>query len=258
MKIFKLSEFPELERRWPDRLPVNFFYNSRSLVVDKHTSCRNAIPSDLLPFLNNLEELEIRKCVSVEEAFDVSKLNADNEVGHLAKLNKFHLIDLPKLSHVWISNGWGVFDFRNLKQLTIRNCSSLRHVFTPAIVLGLVKLQEIEIKSCHLIEEIISKGKGQEAVACKLTFPQLDSIILESLPKLACFYSGSGFVDCPLLKKIAVVDCPSTFTSMFLRGQEINALGETNVQKVTCLLQLVLHYKEFILWDLLLSFYFTC
>uniref|UniRef100_A0A2C9WG31 AAA+ ATPase domain-containing protein n=1 Tax=Manihot esculenta TaxID=3983 RepID=A0A2C9WG31_MANES len=212
LQHLKLSEFSQLKEAWKTQLPLNFFHNLSSLEVDEVAFSSIAVPSNLLPILNDLEKLEVRNCDSVEQVFGLERPNFDGPFGNLFNLSELKLINLPMLRLVWIEIPKGILDLRNLKLLKIYNCSSLRYIFTPTICCGLEQLQVLEVKSCAVVEEIITEESTDE-----IRFPQLNSIILESLPRLINFSSGSGTVHCPSLKEIAVVDCPTTFTCSFFR-----------------------------------------
>ncbi|KAG8661247.1 hypothetical protein MANES_02G215425v8 [Manihot esculenta] len=212
LRHLKLSEFSQLKEAWKTQLPVNFFYNLSSLEVDEVAFSSVVVPSNLLPILNDLKKLEVRNCDSVEQVFGLEWPNFDGPFGNLFNLSELKLINLPMLRLVWIEIPKGILDLRNLKLLKIYNCSSLRYIFTPTICCGLEQLQVLEVKSCAMVKEIITEESMDE-----IRFPQLNSIILESLPRLINFSSGSGTVHCPSLEEIAVVDCPTTFTCSFFR-----------------------------------------
>ncbi|XP_044467939.1 uncharacterized protein LOC123197663 [Mangifera indica] len=73
--------------------------------------------------------------------------------------------------------------------------------------MGLDQLQQIEVKNCALIEEIITKDKGKKTAIDKVFIPHLESVVLELLPNLANFYSGTNNLECPSLKSIAIANC---------------------------------------------------
>ena len=235
----KLSEFTELDGRWPKQIPGSFLGNLLSLVVDKCASSSIAVPSNLLPSLKVLRELEIRNCDSVEEVFGNEKPNSDDNSGHLSSLVKFHLFDLPKLIQIWNEYSTGILNLKNLKLLKVHNCGSLRNIFTPSIAANLVQLEEMEVKSCHMIEEIIATEEAQKEAAEKIVFPFLNAVTLENLPNLRSLYFGSGSVEFPCLKKITVVDCPSAFLSTFLKEEEPSISEEPRNQLVRGLLSFI-------------------
>ncbi|XP_065853539.1 uncharacterized protein [Euphorbia lathyris] len=221
----KLSEFSELKEIWHDQLPLNFFHNLSALVVDECAFSSSAVPLNLIPVLNNLGELEVRFCESVEEVFGLEWPIADGQFQYLSKLKKLHLIDLPNLKHIWNELPSGTLDFKNLTVLKIQGCRSLKSIFTPAMCLGLLQLQLIEVINCPLVEEIITKGAARVGTIDMIIFPLLNSVNLQSLLGLRSFYSGRGILHCPSLKEITVVDCPSKFASTLLREPETDAAG---------------------------------
>uniref|UniRef100_A0A2P2MRK2 Putative disease resistance protein At4g27220 n=1 Tax=Rhizophora mucronata TaxID=61149 RepID=A0A2P2MRK2_RHIMU len=230
MEHLELSEHPQLKEKWHNKeFSANFFANLRSLMLDICASLSTAIPSNLLPFLDNLLELEVKNCDSVERVFDLTPTYAqDGQIGTLPRLNKLQLVDLPRLKHVWNEEPKGFFDFTNLEVFKLYNCANLRYIFTPCTCLGLERLRELEVKDCPLIEEIISK----EATTYNVVFPLLTSISLEHLPNLTSFYAGSGTVRCPSLQKIAVVECSSEVISTFLNEQPPNATNHASQAKL--------------------------
>ncbi|EEF30739.1 Disease resistance protein RPS2, putative [Ricinus communis] len=156
------------------------------------------------------------------------KVNRSTELERVKVLLKrsedLYLEDLKGVKNVLYELDWqGSFDFKNLKILKVHSCSKLRYVFTPSMCLGLVQLQELEVKSCDVMAEIINEGLAMEETNKEVLFPLLNSIILESLPRLINFSSGSSVVQCPSLKEIRIVDCPTAFTCTFLGEAEANA-----------------------------------
>ena len=224
-----------LKENWHGQFPFNNLSVSR-LVVDECASFSNAIPSNLLQYLKWLEELVVEKCDSLVEVFDLKGLNAD-EADDVAmiKLKKLHLIDLPMLRHVWNKDPHGILSFTNLTLLKLQNCSELTHIFTHSVALGLENLQQMEIKGCSLVEQIIMVGDDEIVVweDHKTIFPSLESMSMECLPSLWSFYSANGVLKCPSLKKIDFIDCPKMnlfsstpqYSSMIIDTKE-EALGE--------------------------------
>uniref|UniRef100_A0A2P2MMI3 Uncharacterized protein n=1 Tax=Rhizophora mucronata TaxID=61149 RepID=A0A2P2MMI3_RHIMU len=112
--------------------------------------------------------------------------------------------------------------------------------------LGLKRLWQLEVKSCPLIEEIITKGEASGSTFDNIMFPLLNSISLECLPQLASFYSGSGAVQCPSLKTIAIIECSSAFSSAFFNGCtpfNTNDATQTKVSLLPCLFFFFCHHN---------------
>ncbi|XP_044497328.1 uncharacterized protein LOC123219428 isoform X1 [Mangifera indica] len=202
-----LSEFPNVkEKIWNGQLPINFFENLKSLMVDKFLDISTGISSNVLCCFKNLELLEIKSCESLEQVFDLEENH--QEISGLEKL----------------------------KSLKIDDCNSLRCIFTPSILLGLVQLQKIEVKNCALVEEIIKKEEKQDGVSDKIIIPQLNSVMLESLPSLTSFYSGRNILECPPLETIVIKDCQKVqmkefnihLAACFTKKVEIPTLGSSS------------------------------
>ncbi|WCJ43237.1 Disease resistance protein At4g27190 [Euphorbia peplus] len=209
MQNLELSDFPELMEKWLAQLPVEFFSKLTSLVVDDCAFQSVAIPSELPPFLIALEKLEIRNCAVLEELYDLEWPIVNTSIGYLSNLKKFQLIDLPKLRHVWDEIPKDILDVKNLTLLKFHNCSSLRNILTSTMCLGLVKLKNLQVTSCQMLDEIIAPPSSKDsATALTVVFPSLECIIFEDLPNLTSFYSRIGFVECPSLKELTITGCP--------------------------------------------------
>ena len=95
------------------------------------------------------------------------------------------------------------------------DCSSLRYIFTSSVALGLVQLQELEIKNCAVLEAIVVI---EEERTDNTLFPNLTRLELKDLPKLACFcYFVENAIELPSLATLSIDKCPNmeTFISNF-------------------------------------------
>ncbi|KAH7553365.1 hypothetical protein JRO89_XS12G0002600 [Xanthoceras sorbifolium] len=217
-----LSKFPHLKEVWNDQLPVRFFCSLKTLVMDDCVNWSSAISGNLLKCLNSLNKLVVRNCETLEEVFDLEELNANGNFKVLSQLSQFNLVNLSKLRHIWKENHPQGFSFRNLTLMKVDNCSSLGYLFTPSVVLGLEQLQKLEIVNCAMMEEIITMEREMDGSTDKITFLRLNSIILESLPNLTSFYSGSNTLECPSLTNIDIEDCPKMETFVFLNMKDLS------------------------------------
>ncbi|KAL5743204.1 hypothetical protein ACOSP7_029936 [Xanthoceras sorbifolium] len=163
-------------------------------------------------------------------------------------LKDLKLRELPKLLHLWKEGSQhsiifenltnlDVSDCENLKTLvpssvslqklmtlTLQRCNGLMNLLTLSSAKTLVQLESLDIECCKLVEEIITDKGDEETKTAegeidvsvdKIAFRMLDSIILESLPNLISFYSGSNILECPSLTIISVEDCPKMKTLVF-------------------------------------------
>ncbi|KAE8704738.1 hypothetical protein F3Y22_tig00110445pilonHSYRG00096 [Hibiscus syriacus] len=103
--------------------------------------------------------------------------------------------------------------FRNLVTLKVCDCDGIIKLITHPTAKSLVHLKEMIITSCRNIEEIIQRGDDHD----ELSFPLLNSLVLESLPKLESFCSSGNYTfSFPSLEDLVVQDCPKM--KMFSQG----------------------------------------
>ncbi|KAL2337373.1 hypothetical protein Fmac_011819 [Flemingia macrophylla] len=193
------------------------------------------IPSAILHLLNNLEKLEVVDTNKVKVIFDMNDTQIMETPSQLKKLT---LSGLSDLTHVWGNNTKGVLIFSNLQEVVVANCKNLQTLFPAALAKNLEKLEKLEIKVCHKLQEIVEKeenlmnleeitvkdcGSAREIVAKErdedehkdgedkyeneMIFWKLKILNLESLPKFESFYSGSSTLNFPSLKEVKFTKC---------------------------------------------------
>ncbi|KAK8632968.1 hypothetical protein V6N13_013824 [Hibiscus sabdariffa] len=150
-------------------------------------------------------------------------------------LKHLKLSEFPELVHVWNRNPQEMLDLKCLKFLEVCDLDKLRCIFNLPVALSLGQLQQLEIKRCSHLEQVI-KEEDSDTVAgeAKITdgnktitiFPLLRSIVLESCSNMISFYQGSTTLECPSLYGIIVAECPNmtTFVSTFSRNGEEEAI----------------------------------
>ncbi|XP_043814219.1 uncharacterized protein LOC110605262 isoform X3 [Manihot esculenta] len=216
-KYFKASEFPEF---WHDGMQGRLLRNVERLEVDKCAMYNKAIPSNVLVFLNKLEELEVKDCDSADVVFDLEGVSADD--GLLPQLCELKLTSLPMLRHLWNKEPQGILEFKNLRLLLVGNCSSLKYIFTWSMALCLMQLEKIEIYNCKMIEGII---ENEEAADKVILLPSLKSVVLECLPRFSRLCSGWSNVECPLLEEMSIRECPS-LKNIFATQTLVNTINK--------------------------------
>ncbi|XP_060675438.1 disease resistance protein RPS2 [Ziziphus jujuba] len=101
----------------------------------------------------------------------------------------------------------------NLKEMCLGNCKFLKKLFSSAVALTFEGLENLEIRDCTMMEEIMSNNEMMD----KVSFPKLKFLELENLPNLSTF-SSAIFVEFPLLTSLRINGCPE-FNS-FISKQE--------------------------------------
>ncbi|KAK8689483.1 hypothetical protein V6N13_088200 [Hibiscus sabdariffa] len=134
------------------------------------------------------------------------------------------LHEFPELEEIWNTVPEGIVDFKRLKFLEVYNCNNLRFLLTASMAEDLVQLQQIKVKNCKRIEEIIRDDKSTTK---KIIFPQLKTINIKSCLGLACFCSGTFALECPNLKEVTLVSCAKmvAFASTVSNEPQVENIG---------------------------------
>ncbi|XP_052724019.1 putative disease resistance protein At4g19050 [Vigna angularis] len=206
MEEISLSEHQELQETWQPGADLqkknSWFYSLKILKLENCVIQPCAIPSNILPYLRSLKELQVQGCNNIEVIFE---MNAEEGTGSTFHLQKLTLQKLPKLKDVWERNGKGTENFQNLKLVNVKNCENLQTVFPLTLAKSLKKVDELEIVDCRELYEIVRKEDDTAAV---FVFPCLTTLALGELPKLTYFYPESFTLECSALHEMNVWNCP--------------------------------------------------
>jgi len=206
MEEISLSEHQELHETWQRGAGLqkknSWFYSLKILKLENCVIQPCAIPSNILPYLMSLKELQVRGCNNVEVIFE---MNAEESTASAIHLQKLTLEKLPHLKDVWERNDKGTKSFQNLKLVNVSECRDLQTVFPFTLAKSLKKLDELKIMHCHGLHEIVRKEEDTTAV---FVFPCLTTLKLADLPELLYFYPDSFTLECSTLKELVVWKCP--------------------------------------------------
>ncbi|XP_052724944.1 uncharacterized protein LOC108347396 isoform X2 [Vigna angularis] len=200
----------------------NFFGSFKKLEFDAACNRTILIPSHVLPYLKNLEELNVKKSDAMQIIFDIDESEVKTK-GVVFGLKKLTLNKLSNLKHVWKENSTGMISFHNLQEVVVNGCGSLITLFSSSLARNLGKLEKLHIKECGKLVEIVEKEDGTEnGTKIMFEFPCLTWLYLKNMPLLNCFYPGKHDLDCPLLEILLVCFCPKLklFTSDFDENQK--------------------------------------
>ncbi|KAI7997427.1 Disease resistance protein [Camellia lanceoleosa] len=194
---------------WPGELEAKL----RKMTVEFSNGLSSILfPSNSIKGMQNLEVLEVKDCRSIGVTFDLEGLVWEDGISDMAlpSLNKVELSHLRKLTHVWKDNSPGIQGFQNLRSLIVNDCDNLRNLFSYSLTKLLVKLQEIKVTECGMMESIIgNEPNADDAVITNMImFPQLSSLKLSDLPNLSSFCFEACTFEGSLLKTIEVINCP--------------------------------------------------
>ena len=210
---------------WPNQLISDFFGKLETLTVSSGTNLTNIVPPNMLRTLRNLKELKIEKCSSIEEVFDIQGINNVKESRDIvaAELISLTLRNLEKVKHVWSMDPQGIITFGKLRTINIEGCSSLKSVFPTSVAKALTQLENLEIKDCATVEEIVAKEEEIKTTTL-FEFPKLTTLKLQNLPELKKFYPGNHTLESRSLKDLHIKKCDK----LKIFGSNKSSVEETN------------------------------
>ncbi|KAJ9682447.1 hypothetical protein PVL29_018377 [Vitis rotundifolia] len=215
---------------WQEQFPVNSFCGLRVLNVCEYGDILVVIPSFMLQILHNLGKLNVKRCSSVKEIFQLEGRDEENQAKRLGQLREIWLRDLPGMTHLWKENSKPGLDLQSLESLEVWNCDSLinlaacsasfqnldtldvwlcgslRSLISPSVAKSLVKLKKLKIGGSHMMKVVVENEGGEGAD--EIVFCKLQHVVLLCLPKLTSFSSGGYIFSFPSLEHMVVEECP--------------------------------------------------
>ncbi|AES81099.2 NB-ARC domain disease resistance protein [Medicago truncatula] len=173
-------------------------------------------------WMQKLETILLQNCSSINVVSDTQRYSYILNGQVFPQLKELKISYLNQLTHVWSKAMHCVQGFQNLKTLTISNCDSLRHVFTPAIIRAITNIEKLEIRSCKLMEYLVTTEEDDEGGHINkeevniISFEKLDSLTLSGLPSIARVSANSYEIEFPSLRKLVIDDCPKLDTLFLL------------------------------------------
>ncbi|XP_034677886.1 disease resistance protein UNI-like [Vitis riparia] len=164
--------------------------------------------SQSLKMATDLKACLISRCKGIEYLWSVEDC--------IASLNWLFLQDLQSLRVLFKLRPSDIVSCSSLKSLYVSRCDNLKHLFTPELVkYHLKNLQSIHVDSCRQMEDLIVAAEVEEEEEEEvinqrhnliLCFPNLQSLMLQDLPKLKSIWKGT--MTCDSLQQLTVFNCP--------------------------------------------------
>ncbi|PHT26965.1 hypothetical protein CQW23_33421 [Capsicum baccatum] len=83
---------------------------------------------------------------------------------------------------------------------------------SPSVARGVLKLRELKIENCPLMEEVITAEEEGEEMSNEPLFPLLEKLCLYKLSKLGHFFRTKRALEFPFLREVKIRKCPEMKT----------------------------------------------
>ncbi|KAL7169334.1 hypothetical protein ACSBR2_034392 [Camellia fascicularis] len=213
----QLLDLPALTHLWKGPTQLVQLRNLTSEEVKRCDKLKSMFLVSIARDLRQLQTLKISRCCMMEV--------------ELIAIEKLLILSMHNVMEIWPGK-----HLQKLRDMIIFRCPKLLNVLFPCNLIKarlLVKLQEIKVTECGVLEAIIGEEPkvDDKVIANIIMFPQLSSLKLYHLPNLRSICPQAYVVKGSFLKKVEVINCPNmkALPSAF---QGIPELQESNVQKV--------------------------
>ncbi|KAM3699253.1 hypothetical protein ACB098_05G011700 [Castanea mollissima] len=194
----------------------------------------------------DVQYLEIKRCHDMTSLCDVPSLNDTSEIKHIVlflclgiehilsfassssscthSLQTLEILELYNLENLIVmfkireagSSRVPLDTFSCLKRILICNCSRIKKLLPPGLLVRLQKLEEIWVSFCEKLEEIAEEDE-EERDTNPITLPRLSILHLSGLPELKTICSKE--IVCYSLEKLEIHGCPKLKRLPFFRSK---------------------------------------
>ena len=137
----------------------------------------------------------------------------------LESLYLMKLINLQEVCHRQLPPG----SFGHLRIVKVDDCDGIKCLFSISLARSLPQLQEIEIKRCRVMDEMVEqygkKLKDGNDIVDTILFLQLRSLTLQHLPKLLNVYSEVKTLPSIYVSMKELRSTQVKFEGIFLEGE---------------------------------------
>ncbi|RWR83851.1 putative disease resistance protein [Cinnamomum micranthum f. kanehirae] len=126
----------------------------------------------------------------------------------LPNLKHLDITHMPNLRSIW-EGSFPPGSLNCLKSLQLFECEKLKNIFSREIIQQLSNLEDLRVKSCSAMEEVISDEEIGVESDCVL--PKLIMLILKDLPSLVRILKlgRRHLLNCSSLMEISAIECPN-------------------------------------------------
>ncbi|KAJ0693242.1 putative leucine-rich repeat domain superfamily [Helianthus annuus] len=154
---------PNLKQIWPCEISTDEKNNVsmlRMIIVERFSGLINLFPSNPLPTLHILEELEVSNCGSIEVIFNIDFENVSEMEGYISRLRSIDVRDSENLKELWRMRGVNnsnilINGFQAVQSIFVSGCKRFKNVFTPVTAnFDLSSLTSYIAKKINVMSEV--------------------------------------------------------------------------------------------------------
>ncbi|KAK9064481.1 hypothetical protein SSX86_015863 [Deinandra increscens subsp. villosa] len=140
-KLF-ISQMENLKQIWPCQISTVEKNNVSMLKEINIKECDNLVnlfPSNPLPLLNHLEEIEVGSCALVEVLFNIDLERVHEMEGYSSRLRRIDVYELENLQELWRMKGVNnsdilINEFISVERIILQCCRRFTNLFTPTTI----------------------------------------------------------------------------------------------------------------------------
>jgi len=168
-------------------IPNSCFGLLHSLTLDGFQFFSDVLlPLNLLPFLTNLETLQVGYSRSLKAIFDVKCTTKGTSFTF--PLKTLTLSNLPNLKNIWNEDPHGILSMHHLQQVHVKECEGLSSVFPTSVARDIKELENLVVEDCQGLITIVTEDNTDRSLEVKFPCPCVRSLELRGLPKFKYFY----------------------------------------------------------------------
>uniref|UniRef100_A0A6N2KMU5 AAA+ ATPase domain-containing protein n=1 Tax=Salix viminalis TaxID=40686 RepID=A0A6N2KMU5_SALVM len=200
----------------------DFFQRLEDVEVHGCRDIRTLFPAKWRQALNNLTNVRIYDCESLEEVFELGEaeegINEEKELRQLSSLTRLQLKWLPELKCIW-KGPTRYVSLQSLVHLELRSLDKLTFIFTPHLAQSLVHLETLQIDDCSGLKHLIGENDDErELIPESLGFLKLKTLYIRGCDELEYVFPVSVSPSLLNLEEMEI-ECCANLKQIFYRGE---------------------------------------
>jgi hypothetical protein len=206
LRVVRLWNLPHLKHVWNrDPQGILSFNNLSTVHVRGCPGLRSLFPASIAlnllqpdgvkSILNDLDgegfpqlkHLHVQNCPGIQYVINSIRMGPRTAFLNLDSLLLENLDNLEKICHGQLM----AESLGNLRILKVESCHRLKNLFSVSMARRLVRIEEITIIDCKIMEEVVAEESENDAADGEpIEFTQLRRLTLQCLPQFTSFHSN--------------------------------------------------------------------